>query len=157
VRPEKLIFLGDSFHDQEARSRIDDIDLAMLLEITRSVRTIWICGNHDPEPPADVGGAIVSEIALGPITLRHEPRLIIGENCEIAGHLHPAASVEQRGRRIRCRCFIADHRRIVMPAFGSYTGGLSVTAAPYEGLFESFEVFMIGAKAIHRIPGRRVR
>ena len=76
---------------------------------------------------------------------------------EIAGHLHPAAAVEARGHRIRCRCFIADGRRMIMPAFGSYTGALSVRSSAFDGLFDDFQVWMIGTRAIHRFPAARVR
>lgn len=157
AKPERLIFLGDSFHDGGARERIDGQDLAMLRAITSSVETVWITGNHDPSPPDDIGGKIVNEMVLGPVTLRHEPRALGTDEAEIAGHLHPAAAIEARGRRIRCRCFIGDERRLIMPAFGSYTGALSVKAEPFARLFESFDVWMIGTAAIHRFPSSRVR
>ena len=156
TKPELLIFLGDSFHDSEARERIDATDLATLRSITGECRTIWITGNHDPSPPEDIGGAIIAEVALGPVTLRHEPRALAEDEKEIAGHLHPAASVARRGRRIRCRCFIADSRRVVMPAFGSYAGALNVSAEPFERLFTEFQVWMLGIRAIHRLPQTKV-
>lgn len=157
TRPARLIFLGDSFHDMEARERIDAADLALLRAITSAITTIWITGNHDPAPPSDIGGSITGEVALGPVTLRHEPRALRDGEIEIAGHLHPAASVEQRGRRIRCRCFIADERRLIMPAFGSYTGALGISSEAFAGLFGDFEVWMLGGRAVHRLPGKRVR
>jgi hypothetical protein len=157
TRPHLLIFLGDSFHDAEAHARIEAADLAALRALAERQRTIWIAGNHDPDPPADVAGAAMQEVALGPVMLRHAPRPLIGGEFEIAGHLHPAAAVVQRSRRIRCRCFVADRRRIVMPAFGSYTGSLDVTEKPFAGLFEDFEVWMLGARAIHRFPAKRIR
>ena len=157
TRPRRLIFLGDSFHDREARQRIDAEDLATLRAITAEFATVWISGNHDPAPPEDIGGTITAEVALGPVTLRHEPRSLREGELEIAGHLHPAASVEQRGRRIRCRCFIADQRRLIMPAFGSYTGALSISAEAFDGLFGDFQVWMLGRRAVHRFPAARVR
>ena len=157
TRPERLIFLGDSFHDGEARERIDDADLLTLRAVTQSADTLWITGNHDPKPPQDIGGRIVTEVAFGAITLRHEPKPLPSDEAEIAGHLHPAAAVHARGHRIRCRCFIADHRRIIMPAFGSYTGALSVRSNAFDGLFGEFHVWMIGGKAIHRFPAASVR
>jgi hypothetical protein len=157
AKPERLIFLGDSFHDGEARQRIDAEDLAALRAITEGVETFWITGNHDPAPPTDVGGIVVEEMALGPVTLRHEPRTLRTGEAEIAGHLHPAAAVHARGHRIRCRCFIADERRMILPAFGSYTGALSVRSPAFEGLFGDYQVWMIGGKAIHRFPKRQVR
>jgi uncharacterized protein len=96
-------------------------------------------------------------VALGPLTLRHEPRPLAEDEIEISGHLHPAASVESRGQRIRCRCFIADHRRLIMPAFGSYTGALGISSEAFDGLFGAFQVWMIGATAIHRFPAKKVR
>ena len=157
TKPSRLIFLGDSFHDGKARERIDASDLAMLRSITAQWSTIWITGNHDPSPPNDVGGTIMAEVSLGPITLRHEPQALREEEMEIAGHLHPAASVDQRGHRIRCRCFIADERRVIMPAFGSYAGALSISAEPFTALFAEFQVLMLGARAIHRFSRSRVR
>ena len=157
VKPQRLIFLGDSFHDGQARERIDAADLAVLRAITAACETIWITGNHDPAPPADIGGSIMSEVTLGGITLRHVPGALDGDELEIAGHLHPAAAIEQRGRRIRCRCFIADQRRIIMPAFGSYTGVLGIGSDAFDGLFGDFHVWMIGGRAIHRFPAAKVR
>ena len=157
TRARRLIFLGDSFHDGDARERIDLSDLALLRAITSGVETVWITGNHDPEPPKDVGGIIIEEMALGPVTLRHQPKLLRDGEAEISGHLHPAAAIHSRGHRIRCRCFIADHRRLIMPAFGSYTGALSVRSEAFEGLFGDFHVWMIGDKAVHRFPASQVR
>jgi uncharacterized protein len=157
VQPERLIFLGDSFHDSAARERIDADDLELLRTITRTADTIWITGNHDPKPPEDVGGRILDQMVLGPVVLRHQPKPLAGEEAEISGHLHPAAAIHARGHRIRCRCFIAGTRRMIMPAFGSYTGALSVTSDAFEGLFDDFHVWMIGEKAIHRFPKSKVR
>jgi uncharacterized protein len=156
-KPERLIFLGDSFHDGDARDRLDADDLAILRGMTSEFETLWITGNHDPSPPQDIGGRIMGEVMLGAITLRHAPQALSPAEHEIAGHLHPAASIDSRGHRIRCRCFIADQRRIIMPAFGSYTGALSVTSQPFEGLFGDYQVWMIGTKAIHRFPASKVR
>lgn len=157
TRPRRLIFLGDSFHDQGARERIDAADLASLRAITATTETVWITGNHDPAPPKDVGGIIIEEMVLGPVTLRHQPKMLRENEAEISGHLHPAAAIHARGQRIRCRCFIADERRLIMPAFGSYTGALSVRSEAFAGLFGDSHVWMIGDKAVHRFPARQVR
>ena len=157
ARPQRLILLGDSFHDMTARERIDAGDIAVLRAVTSAIETIWISGNHDPAPPADLGGSIANEVALGGITLRHQPGPLADGMLEIAGHLHPAAAVESRGRRIRCKCFIADQRRIIMPAFGSYTGSLGVRSEAFQVLFGDYQVWMLGGRAIHRFPASKVR
>jgi DNA ligase-associated metallophosphoesterase len=158
-RPDRLIFLGDSFHDGEARTRIDAGDLGRLRAITARVATIWICGNHDPRPPADIGGHVAEEVSLGTVTLRHAPQTLRDDEFEIAGHLHPAASLTQRGHSIRCKCFIGDERRVVMPAFGSFTGALGISAEPFTRLFTegSYHVWMLGGRAVHRFPAKRVK
>lgn len=155
---ERLILLGDSFHDDEAITRILPDDLAALRQLTARIDTIWITGNHDPNPPAEAGGRIVNEAMLGPVVLRHEPTFVADGQYQIAGHLHPAASVSQRGRQIRCKCFIGNGRQLVMPAFGSFTGSLSVSAEPFRQVFGSspYNVWMLGTRAIYMLPGRRV-
>jgi len=159
TQPEQLIFLGDSFHDDGARERIDGADLARLRAISERAATVWITGNHDPHPPTDVGGSIAHEVVLGGVTLRHEPKKLGAEDFEIAGHLHPGSAVSQRGRNIHCKCFIADGRRLVMPAFGSFTGGLSISSPPFKNLFleKNFHVWMLSQRAIYKFPAKRVR
>jgi metallophosphoesterase superfamily enzyme len=127
--------------------------------VSTGVATIWITGNHDPHPPTDIGGWIANEVVLGGVTLRHEPKQLGPEEFEIAGHLHPGSAVSQRGRHIHCKCFIADSRRLIMPAFGSFTGGLSISAAPFKNLFtgKNFHVWMLSQRAIYKFPAKRVR
>ncbi len=158
TRPEQLIFLGDSFHDDGARERIDGADLARLRALSESAATIWITGNHDPHPPTDIGGRIADHVVLGGVTLRHEPKKLGEEDFEISGHLHPGSAVSQRGKRIHCKCFIADSRRLIMPAFGSFTGGLSISAPPFKALYveRNFHVWMLSQRAIYKFPGKRV-
>jgi DNA ligase-associated metallophosphoesterase len=159
ARPEQLIFLGDSFHDDGARDRITDADLARLRAISECAATVWITGNHDPHPPTDIGGRIADEVVLGGVTLRHEPKALEPEDFEIAGHLHPGSAVSQRGRSIHCKCFIADGRRLIMPAFGSFTGGLSISSPAFKNLFleKNFHVWMLSQRAIYKFPAKRVR
>jgi uncharacterized protein len=156
--PRQLIFLGDSFHDDDARARIATADLDAVRQITERIDTIWITGNHDPHPPQDIGGRIVDEVVLGSIALRHEPKALGRHELEIAGHLHPGAVVVQRSRHIRCKCFIGSTQRLIMPAFGSFTGALSISAPPFKNLFapKDFHVWMLGDKAIYKFAASRV-
>ena len=157
--PKRLILLGDSFHDRRARRRISAGDVDRLGAITRSIETLWIAGNHDPVPPLDLCTNVAEEIALGPIMLRHAPSAANSGLFEIAGHLHPGAAISQRGRLVRCKCFAGDEQRLIMPAFGTFTGALSVWAEPFAAIFPSgeFHVWMLGGRAVHRFPSSRVR
>src|SRR5215813_1762012 len=130
--PRTVIALGDSFHDRSAHERlsIEDRDAMSSLQTGRD--WIWISGNHDPALPRNLGGTIADEVAIGPITFRHEPT---GAHGEIAGHLHPKARIAARGRSMERRCFASDGIRAVMPAFGAYAGGLSIRDAAFARVF----------------------
>ena len=84
---------------------------------------IWIEGNHDGRAAETLGGAVRDVLHIGALVLRHEPTEGAAPG-EIAGHLHPCARVSGRGRSVRRRCFATDGARLVMPAFGAFTGGL---------------------------------
>lgn len=159
ISPEQLIFLGDSFHDSSAEKYIADEDRAALLQITALRNTMWITGNHDPYASESLGGESADEVILGPITLRHVPKLDLGDEFEISGHLHPGATITQRGRHIRTKCFVGDERRLILPAFGSYTGAFSISAPAFNNLFDDSktEVFMLGQSAIHKFPRHKLR
>jgi len=91
----------------------------------------------------------------GGLIFRHEPRAD-AERGEVAGHLHPAASVAKYGRGVRRRCFVADAARLLLPSFGAYTGGLDVGDPAIANLFSSrFHAFMLGQDRVYAIPRSR--
>lgn len=151
-RPQRLVLLGDSFHDERGPQRLDAADAAGIDALGQATEIIWIAGNHDPVLDADLPGTVAHEMWLGPLVLRHEP--CPGAVNEIAGHLHPVAAVQRRGRKLRRRCFAGNDERLILPAFGAYAGGLSVLAQPFAPLFygRSFTAWLIGRNAIHRVP-----
>lgn len=153
-RPEMLVYLGDSFHDTGGHDRLDLEVLETLTGICSGQNTFWITGNHDPEIPETLPGRACSELAIGNLRLVHIPGRASGETGEIAGHLHPAASVVGRGRAVKRRCFVTDGRRMIMPAFGSYTGGLSIRDEAFKGLFEHKHLVahVIGERQIYSLP-----
>ena len=119
----RLYCLGDSFHDRLGCHRLDAGARELLTSLTSQLDWTWIVGNHDPGFADHCGGRIADEVELGGIILRHEA--VRGEaRPEISGHFHPKLRVSLRGRRVSRRCFIASPTKIIMPAFGSLTGGL---------------------------------
>ncbi|MEO9873709.1 MAG: ligase-associated DNA damage response endonuclease PdeM [Anderseniella sp.] len=154
--PARVMLLGDSFHDAHGPDRMAQADRALLEKLATETEFIWLSGNHDPSLPAHLPGTRSVEIALGDITLRHEPGA--GAVNEIAGHLHPVAAIRRRGRRVRTKCFVISPARIILPAFGAYTGGLDVRHEAFRPLLagEAFRVIMIGKTALHALPGRAV-
>lgn len=154
--PKRVVALGDSFHDGLAQFRIHGQDEDRLAQLVASVADwVWIEGNHDPMPPPRFGGRVTGEMRLGALTLRHEPQAGTQPG-EVAGHLHPCAKVAGRGRSVRARCFASDGARLIMPAFGAYTGGLNVRDAAYAPCFAGApDAFVIGRSRVYRVPGRR--
>lgn len=152
--PRTVIALGDSFHDRTAHDRLSARDRDAILGLQARRDWIWISGNHDPALPSNIGGVVAHEVAIGPIAFRHEPT---GASGEIAGHLHPKARVATRGRSMERRCFACDGERVVMPAFGAYTGGLSIRDAAFSKIFQAlgFMAHVLGDHRLHAIAASR--
>jgi DNA ligase-associated metallophosphoesterase len=157
-QPAIVISLGDSFHDDEGAAAMPAFFREALQDLMRGRDWFWVAGNHDPAPPAGLPGDSVGEIALGSLVFRHEPSgsRVVGE---VAGHLHPGARLVKSGRSVRRPCFASDGKRMIMPAFGAYTGMLNVLDRAYAGLFDqaSFFAYMLGMKRVYAIAGAALR
>lgn len=151
-RPARVIALGDSFHDPRGPERLGETDRGALAALVRRCDWTWVVGNHDPALPESLGGRVVDEAALGPITLRHHPQA--GAAQELAGHLHPVAKVVLHGRGVRARAFLTDGERCVLPAFGAYAGGLNACDRAFAPLFpRGFTAHVIGRQRMFAIAG----
>lgn len=156
-KPEIVLCLGDSFHDGKAGHRLAEEDRAHIQRLSEAHEWIWIAGNHDPELPEGLGGRRAEEIAIGPLMFRHEPSRKTPAG-EIAGHLHPCATVRVRGKSMRRRCFASDGVRAVLPAFGAYTGGLDVFDDAFAELFPgAFQTWLVGRDRVRKVPSKRLR
>jgi len=115
--------LGDSFHDSAGSARLPARALEMLRALTAATRFLWITGNHDSLLADALGGTVIAEAEVDGLVLRHEadPR---ETRPELSGHFHPKLRVRVRGRLVSRRCFIETGCKLILPAFGSLTGGL---------------------------------
>lgn len=154
--PRVVVALGDNFHDRRGPARVSPSDRGALAALQRRRDWIWITGNHDPEPADGIGGIFADMFALGALLFRHIPT---PEACdgEIAGHLHPLARVGGRGRVVSRRCFASDGRRLVMPAFGAYAGGLNVRHAAFMDVFgtAAFAAHVLGQERLYTVVASR--
>ena len=124
--PAEVYALGDSFHDTEAGQRMTEMVRNDLNEITHMVeRFTWILGNHDPDIPKGLIGEQAYTVSLGGFLLSHEPMSMDGQ-FNVCGHFHPKIELKTRAGKQRLPCFITDKRRMIMPSFGTFTGGLSI-------------------------------
>lgn len=155
--PEVVISLGDSLHDRGAAERISSGDLAALRILQEGRRWIWITGNHDPEIGHQLGGEVVDGLAVGGLRLVHLPTDGHATH-EIAGHLHPAARLSLYGHTLRRPCFIGNRLRLVLPAFGTFTGGLNVLDPAFLPLFgnDGFGVWMLGQEGVYPVATRQL-
>lgn len=142
-QPRIVLTLGDSFHDDEGSHRLPASELARLRAMTEAHRFIWVQGNHDPSPPRGIGGEWVEAFATTTLTFRHQATH--SAQGEISGHHHPKAAIPARGTSVSRPCFVADQHRLIMPAFGAYTGGLDVREPALTRLFpRGGRVFLLG-------------
>ena len=155
----RVITLGDNFHDDAGALRLDAHCTGMLEALTRSLDWVWITGNHDEALPKGFGGAIVPELELGGITLRHEARA--GETKpEMSGHYHPKLRINVRNRHIARPCAVLGRasdgaERMILPAFGTLTGGMDAGAPEILAALspaQSIEALIQAKNRIARFP-----
>lgn len=154
TRPSRVISLGDSLHDVNGYSRMPVPAKEKLNELTAHYPFIWVSGNHDPELSPEMGDEYVDEYVDKNIVARHIAWQDVSSGMiELSGHFHPKARLTIRRRKINGPCFVRDRRRILLPAFGSYTGGLDISHPDIQGLFpDGGDVIFCGPNTVHRLP-----
>lgn len=140
-----VICLGDSFDDLGAEQNLHPDMRDWILRLMAGREWIWVEGNHDPGP-TDLGGTHRAEVALDGLTFRH---IATDEGMgELSGHFHPKARIAGIARP----CFLYDARRVILPAFGTYTGGLRAGSDVLAGLMSpDARAVLIGART-HVLP-----
>ena len=155
--PRQVISLGDSFHDRSGSAHLPESYREALQALQHGRDWTWIEGNHDPDRPVGLTGSFCSELHVETLVFRHEPKQGVADG-EIAGHLHPAARVVRRGKGVRRPCFASDGKRLLMPAFGSTTGGLELRHPAMRGLFDQGQLVahLIGRERIYSVAFNRM-
>lgn len=150
--PKLVVSLGDNFHDRVGSRHLPEEFRNLIVTMARGREWIWINGNHDPDGTVDLPGHSVDEMHHGGLTFRHEPKAGLQAG-EIAGHLHPSATVRRREKSVRRPCFATDGARLLMPAFGLMTGGLDLRHKAMTGLFdrESLIAHLLGRDRIYSV------
>lgn len=150
-RPQTVVCLGDSFDDLKALDSLSDQDHKQITSFIAGREWIWIEGNHDPGP-VEIGGVHRSEYHSGDIVFRHIAQP--DAEGEISGHYHPKGRISAKGRGISRPCFVCDEKRIILPAFGTYTGGLHSNHGAISQLMgQNADIILTGSKS-YRFPLR---
>lgn len=118
----RVFCLGDNFHDSGGADRLEPHAAGMLAALTRVTDWVWITGNHDVKGGAAPGNHL-GEVEIAGLILRHEARPG-DEKPELSGHFHPKLRVTARGRNISRPCAVASETKLILPAFGTLTGGM---------------------------------
>lgn len=155
ARPATVIALGDSFDDLAASEALEPEDRATLARLQEGRRWVWIEGNHDAGRTGH-GGEGRTEVRVAGLAFRHiaNPDAAAGE---VSGHYHPKYGLPGWGDRRPC--FLLDARRLILPAFGLYTGGLDAREPVLRGLFgERALAVLTGSRAVPApLPPARAR
>ncbi|AJY44513.1 ligase-associated DNA damage response endonuclease PdeM [Martelella endophytica] len=151
-RPERVVSLGDNFHDRVGARDMAAAERQSLEALTERRDWVWINGNHDPDGVAGLPGRVEDEWLFEGLTFRHEPKR--GVKGEICGHLHPSATLRRPGKSVRRPCFALDGARLMLPAFSTTAGGLDLRHAAFAGLFDRrvLTVHMLGPERVYSLP-----
>lgn len=156
--PATIVSLGDNFHDRKGSRLMPDEFRRTIVLLARGRDWIWINGNHDPDGVDGLPGRSADLFHEGGLSFRHEPTN--GDAAgEIAGHLHPAATVWRREKAVRRPCFASDGKRLVMPSFGVTTGGLDLGHKAFSGLFDKAELVahLLGRDRVYSVRHGNLR
>ncbi|EKE44438.1 hypothetical protein OCGS_1276 [Oceaniovalibus guishaninsula JLT2003] len=147
--PRLVICLGDSLDDDAAIAGLSPSEAQRLRDLTLRIDWIWIAGNHDPAP-SGLGGRSADAASIGPLTFRHIATP--DASGEVSGHYHPKARLALRGRSVSRPCLLHDRDRVILPAYGTYTGGLDWTAPVLAGLFPTGGCAILTGPTPHAVP-----
>ena len=148
-RATTVICLGDSFDDSAAAQALSEEEKLWIAAMQAGRRWVWIEGNHDPGP-VELGGTHLAELPLPPITFRHIAQP--GQSGEISGHYHPKVTIRPRGRAISRPAFLIDSDKVILPAYGTYTGGLRSHDAALSTLMRPEALAVLTGPVPHAVP-----
>jgi len=144
-----VVCLGDSFDDLDAAHALPEDERLWIAKLQAGRRWVWIAGNHDPGP-VELGGTLLTELPVAPLSFRHIAKP--GASGEISGHYHPKATLRSRGRAVTRPAFLLDCDRVILPAYGTYTGGLRSDDAALSSLMRPEAVALMTGATVHAVP-----
>ena len=127
LQPSAIVFLGDLFHARQAHAPQTLAALDAWCERYASIDLVLVEGNHDRHAGATPASLRIRTESdpwrVKDFAFCHYPRFIDAAFA-FAGHLHPAVRLSGRADdSVRLPCFWLRDGLMVLPAFGSFTGG----------------------------------
>ncbi len=148
----QVVILGDCFHDAGGFARLGDAGRRAFARLL-ALDAIWIKGNHDGDFVPE-GLAAHDSYNLSGITFRHESQPDSGAG-EISGHFHPKVHIAHNRTRLQRPCFVEDGFKLLLPAFGAYTGGLDIRDPAIRKLFaQPLRCHVLGESRVYSFAER---
>lgn len=147
--PKTVICLGDSFDDMDAADELLPDALTTITQLQAGRLWYWIEGNHDAGP-IGIGGTHVQSLSHAGLHFRHIATEARGE---VSGHYHPKHAIAGTGPARPC--FVYDAHRLILPAFGTYTGGLKATSPEVSRLFDQDAIAVLTGPSAIAVPLKR--
>ncbi|MEM9171644.1 MAG: ligase-associated DNA damage response endonuclease PdeM [Pseudomonadota bacterium] len=132
VPVRRILVLGDLMHAAPSAADSWPQDLSDWLQAHSHLQMTVVAGNHDRIDPARLPAGLSKHLTWhagaldeGNLRFEHEPDRVPGRFV-IAGHLHPTRRLVVGADRIRAPAFWLQRDRLVLPSFGSFTGGHNI-------------------------------
>jgi DNA ligase-associated metallophosphoesterase len=135
---DHLMFLGDFLHARAAHASATQAAMLAWRKRHPALALTLVRGNHDRhagDPAAALGIDMVDEpYSLAPFSFCHHPDLAT-PGYALAGHIHPTYLLATRFDALRLPCFVVGKHRMILPSFGAFTGGFSITPGSGDAVF----------------------
>ena len=143
-----VVFLGDFLHARAAHASSTQQAMLAWRRSRSDLRLTLVRGNHDKhagDPAAVLDIELVDEPHMvGPFAFCHHPDLDT-DGYALAGHVHPAWVLATRFDSLRLPCFVVGSERMILPSFGSFTGGHVVRREAGDA------IFVTSGEAVHSV------
>jgi DNA ligase-associated metallophosphoesterase len=135
-KAERLIIAGDLFHSTD-NAEVENFSHWRTAH--HSLHIDFVMGNHDILPAARYEGWKLEvhreKLLLHPFCISHDS-IKDEEAFVIHGHIHPGIKLYGRGRQaLSLACFAQDKDRMILPAFGSFTGCFYLEQTQFSRLY----------------------
>jgi DNA ligase-associated metallophosphoesterase len=135
----RLVVAGDLFHSPTGITPELESALHEFLD-NIGIPVSLVLGNHDAKLgsiPSRLHAAEILDLGNG-IMVIHDPAEAHGEELHLCGHLHPVVKIPDGKRTsLRLPCFLHRGNTLVLPSFGSFTGGSVLEPADGDRIFVS--------------------
>ena len=148
----RLVVNGDLFHSPAGLT--DEIERLLEKWLDQvQIPVQLVLGNHDRKlPRIPHGMKPVESVVCGGVHIVHDPKDVPEDVIAVAAHWHPYVKIADGKRTaLRLPCFLLRGDMLVLPAFGSFTGGQILERE------EGDRYFVSPGEDVVEVPGELVR